>query len=160
MIFIEIKSNILEIITIFEKLQDPNVFLLDDRFADVLIKKLGEYPRPSRAPQPFRSAKQRRWFFAALEDGTIKVPYQRTEQLMKGWKKEQTPQGVTVFNTVPYASLVQGRRNDQSPYHRATWKPYEDVAKDVDKTISPILDKSAQETINTIFSRSMPLRVL
>ena len=38
---------------------------------------LRRYPPPYHAPRPFQSDKQRRYFFAALRDGQIEVPYRR-----------------------------------------------------------------------------------
>lgn len=36
---------------------------------------------------PFFTPRQRRWFFAALRDGTIEVPYRRTGGLRKSWRQ-------------------------------------------------------------------------
>jgi hypothetical protein len=42
--------------------------------------KIPQYPPPPGpgAPSPLRTAKQRGWFFKALAEGRIRVPYQRT----------------------------------------------------------------------------------
>ena len=36
--------------------------------------------------QTFQSDKQRKWFFAALRSGEIKVPYRRTQGMRKAWQ--------------------------------------------------------------------------
>jgi len=56
----------------------------------------------------FFTDKQRRFFFAALKDGSINVPYKRTQGLRRGWRVEG--QGPTSFlvNETPYADLIMG----------------------------------------------------
>jgi hypothetical protein len=58
--------------------------------------------------QTFQSDKQRRWFFAALGDGRISVPYHRTGQLAKSWKVSRSENGAIFTNTSPGASFVMG----------------------------------------------------
>ena len=60
--------------------------------------------------KPFFTAKQRRYFFWALKEGIIDVPYHRTGKLGKGWKVKRDPRAgwATITNAVPYAPYVQG----------------------------------------------------
>jgi hypothetical protein len=55
----------------------------------VLIEHLGSYSRvagqPQRRRMTWKSAQQRRGFFAALNRGEIRVPYRRTGHLGRSW---------------------------------------------------------------------------
>lgn len=95
----------------------------------------------------FVSDKQRRYFFAALADGTIQVPYRRTRTLGKRWttKVEFINGGVvgTVGNVTPYAPLVQGRET-QAGIHYMHWQTAETtldvMANDIFETLSEAFD--------------------
>ena len=58
----------------------------------------------------FFTAKQRRFFFWALNNGIINVPYRRTNTLKRGWTivRANTKQA-KVVNFVSYADLVMGQ---------------------------------------------------
>jgi hypothetical protein len=101
----------------FEKAQ-----VLHQTQADVakfLQVKMQDYPPQKRVTRmqafgkTFFSAKQRRYFFWALHNGNIKVPYHRTDELRRGWRIITAGNATTLTNAVPYAPLVQ-ERNRQS----------------------------------------------
>lgn len=58
----------------------------------------------------FFTAKQQRYFFWALKNGVIDVPYNRTGTLSAGWKVRYNLGAgyATITNSVPYAPYVQG----------------------------------------------------
>lgn len=103
--------------------------------------KLMQYPAVSRRPQPFKTAKQRRAFFAMLKDGTIEVPYYRgdnpkSESLATSWtlRKEFGGLRYTVGTNVSYARLVMDR-DEQAMYHKVTgWQTVQDIAEDPEVT--------------------------
>lgn len=58
--------------------------------------------------KPFQTKRQRNWFFWALRTGQLRLPYQRTQKLKRGWKVLAF--GATdhiVANDVSYAKHVQ-----------------------------------------------------
>lgn len=70
--------------------------------------------------KPFASDRQRRWFFAALKDGSLEVPYKRTGTLMRSWNGTvavgpERIEGVIGSNSnmAPYNAYVQSEA-DQS----------------------------------------------
>lgn len=90
-------------------------------------KQLAAYPAQQKGrKQPFTTAKQRRYFFWALKEGIIKVPYRRTGLLGRRWqfKVEQTvlKTRLSVGNNAPYARIVQGDDSDQSHFHKPVWQ--------------------------------------
>lgn len=77
------------------------------------------YPSASSRPQPFKTDKSRRWFFWALRNGLIQVPYVRTQALASSWvlHTDSTTQ-VTVGTEYDKAPLMKSAR--QTAYHRVT----------------------------------------
>lgn len=86
------------------------------------------YPSPSRKPQPFTTPKQRRYFFAALRDGRISVPYRRSFDLQDAWSFEITDGGADVTNSSAHAAYTINKET-QAGYHKGTWKTTEELAK-------------------------------
>lgn len=90
--------------------------------------------RASIYGSPFKSDKQRRFFFYALAKGMIQVPYRRgqspgSRNLKQGWTVRSFNGGLSVEigNAAPYGPLVQGQGR-QSLYHKAAgWQTDEEV---------------------------------
>lgn len=93
-----------------------------------MISHVKPYPSASRKPQPFVSAKQRGYFFAALRSGEIKVPYRRTFDLQDAWSYTLTPGGAEVTNPSSHAAYTINKET-QARYHKGTWKTTEELAK-------------------------------
>lgn len=81
--------------------------------------------------QPFKTEKQRRFFFAAVRSGAIQVPYQRTGNLSRAWLVRLQDNGDTfvseVFNRTPYRPYVQGFAGEQARIHRGRWSSQEQI---------------------------------
>lgn len=117
--------------------------------ARTLEQRLSTYPAARKKKQPFKSDKQRRFFFAALADGRIRVPYQRTGNLGRSWRAGivQTGGGltITVGNTTAYAPYVQG--SQQAGYHRGNWKTITELTQDQERMVVSIFDKRVDQVI-------------
>lgn len=81
------------------------------------------------------TVKQRRFFFAALRDGRIEVPYRRglsptSERLKQRWtsKVDASGKSVTVGNNASYAKVMY-EKDSQAWYHKGNWPTTEDIAK-------------------------------
>lgn len=84
------------------------------------------YPPQSGRPQPFRTDKSRRYFFWALREGLISVPYRRTGRLANSYRVEKEGRArYTITNSAPYAPLVVGK-GSQARYHAGNWYVMED----------------------------------
>lgn len=87
---------------------------------------LTDYPGPPMRPYPkmLRTEKQRRWFFWALKQGLIQVPYQRTGKLGQSWtwKVDTTSTGLRgeIGTNMSYAKWVQ-HQPTQARIHRGNW---------------------------------------
>jgi hypothetical protein len=134
-----------------EKISDGSKVLHDgmQRAADMVKGKIKVYPKASGKPQPFKTDKSRRWFFANLREGNISVPYERKMDLSKAWAVDVAGDGsqATIGNNMPYAPIVQGR-DSQAAYHKGTWKTAEDVLDDNKKNVTEELRAVIQAALN------------
>lgn len=78
-----------------------------------VIPEGAKYPAQSGRKRAFVSAKQRRFFFAALKRGSITVPYQRTGHLGGSAVKQPFGGGVDVVWQAPYSEIVIGEKQDR-----------------------------------------------
>lgn len=104
------------------------------RSTSLLRQRLGKYPAKSTGKMVFKSAKQRRFFFAALREGKIQIPYRRSGTLGRRWYSRVNVGGGMagdvagfVGNLTPYARYVQGF-SEQAPIHKGNWQTEQDVA--------------------------------
>lgn len=116
--------------------------ILGDAVAqDGVMPRVINYPAPSRKSQPFKSAQQRKAFFAMLRSGSISVPYQRSYRLQRGWRPEPTGDGARVVNDTAYAPLVMGEQ--QGDYFRGNWLTTTRIATDVEQQAAPWIAQGA-----------------
>lgn len=92
---------------------------------EAVLKIAKVYPGASRKAQPFRSNKQRRFFFAALRSGQISVPYRRTNGLANAWRVETNATGADVVNAHPHSVWTIA---PQVAYHKGTWRSEAQIA--------------------------------
>ena len=112
----------------------------------LLHGRLPEYPPPPGpgAPSPLHTAKQRRWFFAALREERIQVPYRRTGTLGRRFAEAVSVDeaGVTgqIGTNLPYAPWVVGpdypgqqilgQTMYQARIHQGRWWQFETVVQE------------------------------
>lgn len=106
--------------------------------ANDVVSRMARYPGQTHAKQPFKSAKQRAFFFWALNKGIIEVPYRRgsspgSETLGRRWHVEHVgSMNARAVNTASYAPYVHGE-GTQSAYMRAEgWLTDEGIARQVE----------------------------
>lgn len=117
--------------------------------------RIAPYPAASHRSQPFKSAKQRRGFFAKLKRGEIEVPYQRrgaTGGDLGGWRivQEQGSGRVSLINSSPAATLLHSATR-QSKYHAATgWLTDKGVADGIaaDGTAGRMVEAALQSAFD------------
>ena len=91
-----------------------------------LHSDLTDYPGPPQRPYPkmLRTERQRRYFFWALKNGVITVPYHRTGKLGQSWtwKIDTTPSGLRgeIGTNMSYAKRVQ-HQGLQARIHQGNW---------------------------------------
>jgi len=106
--------------------------------------EITKYPPGSNAhrPQPFKTAKQRAYFFWALKQGIIEVPYRRgqspgSEDHGQSWTVKGMKQGLqqVIGSDTSYGPLLQDP-NRQAAYHAETgWKTTDDVIQEKEEEV-------------------------
>jgi hypothetical protein len=134
----------------------PGVFRPAIAEAAAHIKSaIAKYPPVRHGKQLFKTIKQRAWFFYALANGLIEVPYRRglspsSEALGRRWTVEFRDEGQTavVGNNASYAKVVQ-ESEDQSYYHKVTgWPTDKTVAEDEARAVREILVRHIQKALD------------
>lgn len=111
--------------------------------------RIAPYPAPRRQKQAFKTAKQRRGFFAKLRKGQITVPYRRTDDALNRWGQPvKQERSVALRNTSPHARWVHSSKQ-QASYHKGNWKTDEGVAEEImsDGTAAKIIEQALQHAI-------------
>lgn len=111
--------------------------------------------RASVYGEPFKTERQRRFFFAAMRNGTIEVPYIRnsspgSEAITKRWGIVVSPDGmeVTIGNNASYARLVHGADGEQSKYLGLVgWRRADEVAQVEQKVVYGMIEDALQREI-------------
>jgi len=107
------------------------------------------YPPVRRQSQPFKTERQRRYFFAALRSGEIEVPYRRKGAgggLAGNWTVVFTTDGAIVGNNKDYGPYVMGTR-DQSNYHEGNWKTEQMIATEGEPKVMEIIARHVRRSI-------------
>lgn len=112
---------------------------------------MAKYPKARQQKQPFKSDKQRRFFFAALKDGRIVVPYRRTGLLGRSWTMnvQTTAQQVigVLNNPTPYGPFVQAPPPAQAVYHQGNWRTTDDAVTKLQAAIVRDFHRAIEEAL-------------
>lgn len=131
---------------------------MNDAVADVQ-KEVKRYPPQYGGSPPFegfKTDKQRRWFFWALREGKIQVPYKRGKAAGLGGSWATEVQGFAgnitgvVGTNMPYAKYVQNEL-DQYYLHKGRWTTVQDVANN--QGLRAKIVKRFQSAIDRVLSR-------
>lgn len=129
-------SGIEDVEAALKRVADPDLPReMAKQVADEVVQpKLAQYPAASGRAQPFVSDKQRRYFFAALRTGRIRVPYPRSGHLGSpdNWSRAPMPDGITLTSTMSYSDLVIGEQGKQAKYFVGVWRPINETAAAVE----------------------------
>lgn len=112
-------------------------------------------PQRTGRRQHLKTARSRRFFFAALRDGRIEVPYRRglspgSEAMGRRWTIQFRNQGKTaiVSNDASYVSLVHGH-TEQSHFHKeGGWKTDRQIADQEAKPVRRIFARHIAQWSN------------
>ena len=113
---------------------------------------LSKYPArkhiPISAVGGWASEKQRRWFFANLREGKIKIPYSRTNALKNRWTTKFEDAGFTaiVGNNTPYGPFVMGDKQTKM-MQMIDWKTVDTIAKEETKRIQEYVFDAVRKAV-------------
>ena len=93
----------------------------------------------------FFTEKQRRWFFASLKDGSLEIPYRRTQTLANGWKQVGSGESSIIANETPYAALVMGAGEQSRHAVAIGWKDVNTIVDERMGRIDRIAEAAAEK---------------
>jgi hypothetical protein len=97
----------------------------------------------------FFTARQRRWFFAALRNGEISVPYKRTQGIRNNWRVEGTGRLSFLANDAPGVGWVMGE-NQSRHEAKVGWKKVTDIIKERTAAIVKAFDGAVKRAIRRV----------
>ena len=100
--------------------------------------------------ETFFSDKQRRFFFAALNDGRIQVPYRRTQTLSRGWRVLDKGASSMLYNEVSYAKYVQDTEQQARLQTAIGWKGYQELLKERMAKILQVADAGVKKALKKL----------
>ncbi len=123
--------------------------------ADFVKGAVPPVPSASGAPYPWKSQKQRWFVIMSIQEGSIVVPYRRTNSMVrkiytKVEKVGDTAVGI-IGNSIDYAPWVisdeklSDGRGAQSAYHSGTWYTLQGVVRDNQPGIEKIFEHHMKE---------------
>lgn len=118
---------------------------------------MADYPHVRRGPQPFKTMKQQKYFFWALEHGVIDVPYRRgmspkSESLADAWTVVMRKGGreAVVGNDTSYGPWVQDEDKPQSYYHKMTgWETTQEVTRTKGEKVKNVILEEVQKHLKS-----------
>ena len=120
-----------------------------------LLDVLRIYPPPNYTTRraaygvSFFTPKQRRWFFAALRNGEINVPYRRTQGIRDNWRIEGAGRLSFLANDAPGVEWVIGENQSR---HEALvgWKKVSATVKERTARIVRAFDAGVKKAIRRL----------
>ena len=119
-----------------------------------LKSKFANYParksvtRTQAYGRPFDSDRQRKWFFASLRDGSLRLPYRRTGDFGRKWYVKPRDTSVLVGNPAAYGDFVMGV-NQARLMMLIGWKKAIDIAEKEKRT----LERKMQQQIDRLLRK-------
>lgn len=113
------------------------------------VSRANAYPDAPAGPGWF-SDKQRRWFFAALANGELNLPYQRTQGLSRGWQIVGSGDNIIIVNETDYGIHVMGDSQGEFQSRmsaRIGWKTMPYILSERQDRITKIIEGVAKKYI-------------
>lgn len=157
--FIGVDPNaIAQLSALAKQLKDAPPEIIDaaiDGACEYVINVFQIYPSKQRITRKaaygstFVSAKQRAFFFWALKNGRINVPYRRTQALRRGWKQIGRGRNSIIANETPYSPFVMGAGEQSRMMTLIGWKDTESIIKErgdqIERKAQAAADKVAEK---------------
>lgn len=126
---------------------------------EYMINVLQQYPPEKRVTrraaypevQGWFSEKQRKWFFASLRSGSLRLPYRRTQELGKSWKViGENPVRSIIANESPAAPFVMGDTEQSRMSKLIGWKKISAIVQERLARIVEKFDGGAKRAIRRL----------
>lgn len=121
--------------------------------AKYLLNVLQAYPPEKRVTRKqaygvtFFSDAQRRYFFWALENKVIVVPYRRTQTFRKLWKILGSGIDAIVVNDSPVGEILMGDNYQSRMSAKIGWKKVSQVVKEREQKLDKIIEEAGKRAM-------------
>jgi hypothetical protein len=135
-----------------EAIQDAAI----DEAAPYLVDVLKTYPPPKSITRKmaygktFASDRQRRWFFANLNSGELKIPYRRTQNLRNSWQIIGEGKDTIIINDSPGAQFTMGDQTQSRHERMVGWETVTRVLADRAKKLGAKLEVGAKKAMKKL----------
>lgn len=156
MIGIEVKGDVKNIQNFLQRYPKEAQDAIVDDVNKYLLDAVKTYPpskyvtRKSAYGVTFFTEKQRRWFFAALADGRIGVPYTRTQGLREAWQIVDRGVNSIIVNEAPGAQFVMGDETQSRHEKKVGWRTVKEIINARMKRIVQIANGAAKKAIKKL----------
>ena len=127
------------------------IYLRDVLKAYPVHKKVSRKTAYPETGNGFFTLKQQRYFFWALKNGRIRVPYRRTQGYAKNWRIVGKGLDQIVANESPYGEYLQGDNRQSRMARLIGWKTLGDVLKQRQMRISEIIQGEVKRAVDKVF---------
>jgi hypothetical protein len=130
--------------------------IVTDDVSAYMLNVLKTYPpqrhitRKQAYGRTFESDKQRRFFFAALKDGRIKVQYHRTQHFRNSWQQVGKGRRSFLANEMPYGSFLVNDDGQSNMAKLGGWKTLTAVMKQRFNQILRVANAAAVKAIRKL----------
>lgn len=127
-----------------------------DEVSSYLLNILKAYPsknyitRTTAYGKSFFTDKQRKWFFASLNDGSINIPYRRTQGLARAWEKLGSGAYTILVNEAQGAKYVIGDKTQSRHEMLVGWRTVGQVIKVHTRRIIEKADAGAKKALRKL----------
>lgn len=121
------------------------------------LQRVPSPPSQSGKPMIFVSERQRTFVIASIREGTMQVPYRRTNRMLGGLGGEVRPlgkkfEGIIGTNAAHAPDVISsepiGGAGPQSRYHEGTWFKLQDVVKNLRNEIVEVYRNFVERALN------------
>lgn len=96
------------------------------------------------------SDKQRRYVMARIREGSISVPYRRTQTLRKGWQRLGSGVNQIVVNQVPYAGYVKDIQSQSKGHMLGGWEVWQNEIRERAEEITRRFDAGVDKAMRKL----------
>ena len=116
-----------------------------------MLNVLRTYPKPKFVTRKsaygvtFFTARQRRWFFAALGDGRLHIPYRRTQGIRNNWRVEGEGRQSFIANDAPGVEYVMDDKLQSRHEKKVGWIKVGDILRERNDKIVSAFDAGVKK---------------
>ena len=149
-------QGIEELVEALKKLPPEVQDFVTEDINKYMLNVLRAYPPPKYVTRKhaygrsFFTKKQRRWFFWALANNKIQVPYRRTQETSRSWKQVGEGRRSFLANEAPGAPFLYNEPGQSRHEKLVGWKTIPTIIKERTARIIKVAEAATQKAIRKL----------